>query len=84
MIINNGFLSPQVSLQRGLRHDCPLSLPLYVIQGQITTTNIKQDKTITVRNIPNQKEQIKISQYAEDSNFFSKKPRVSKKSSNIF
>ena len=40
MIIKNGFLSPQVSLLRGLRQGCPLFLPLYVIQGQITTTNI--------------------------------------------
>ena len=43
-IINNGFLSPQVSLQRGLRQGCPLSLPLYVVQGQITITNINQNK----------------------------------------
>ena len=79
MIINNGQLSPQVSLQRGLRHGCPLSLPLYVIQGQITTTNIKQDKTITGINIPNQKEQIKISQYAGDFNFFLKNQESVKK-----
>ena len=59
MIINNGFLSPQVSLQRGLRQGCPLSLPLYVIQSQIITTNIKQEKTITEINIPNQKEHVK-------------------------
>ena len=36
MIINNGCLSPQVSLQRGLRQGRPHSLPLYVIQGQVT------------------------------------------------
>ena len=79
MITNNGFLSPQVSLQRGLRQGCPLSLPLYVIQSQIITTNIKQDKTITGINIPNQKEQVKISQYADGSNFFLKTKNQLKK-----
>ena len=72
MITNNGFLSPQVLLQRGLRQGCPLPLPLYVIQSQITTTNIKQDKTITGIHILNQREQVKILQYADDSNFFLK------------
>ena len=73
MVTNNGFLSPQVSsLQRGLRQGCPLSLPLYVIESQITRTNIKQDKTVTGINIPNQKEQVKILQYADDSNVFLK------------
>ena len=43
-----------------------------MIQSQITTTDIKQDKTITGINIPNQKEQVKILQYADDSNFFLK------------
>ena len=79
MITNNGFLSPQVSLQRGLRQGCPLSLPLYVIQSQISATNIKQDKTITGINIPNQKEQVKISQYADGSNFFLKNQESVKK-----
>ena len=72
MIINNGFLSPQVSLQRGLREGCPLSLPLYVIQGQITKINIKNDTNIAGINIPNQKEETRISQYADDSKFFLK------------
>ena len=31
-IINNGFLSAPVQLQRGLRQGCPLSLRLYVVQ----------------------------------------------------
>ena len=70
MIINNGFLSPQGSLQRGLRQGCPLFLPLYVIHGQVTTTNINQNNNITGIYIPNQKNQVKISQYADDSNFF--------------
>ena len=68
MIINNGFLSPQVSPQRGLRQECPLSLPLYVIQGQITTNNINRNKNIIGIHILNQKNQVKISQYADDSN----------------
>ena len=72
MIINNGFLSPQVSLQRGLGQGSPLSVPLYVIQGQVTTTNINQNNNITGIYIPNQKNQLKISQYADDSNFFLK------------
>ena len=79
MIINNGFLSPQVSLQRVLRQGCPLSLLLYAIQSQITTTNITQDKTITGINIPNQKEQVKILQYADGSNFFRKNQESVKK-----
>ena len=72
MIINNGFLSPQGSLQRGLRQGCPLFLPLYVIHGQVTTTNINQNNNITGIYISNQKSQVKISQYADDSNFFLK------------
>ena len=49
MIINNGFLSPQVSFQRGLTQGCLLSLPLYVIQGQVTTNNINRN-TYTEHN----------------------------------
>ena len=47
-IINNGYLSSPINLERGLQQGCPLSLPLYVIQGQITTTNIKKMKKFKV------------------------------------
>ena len=57
-------------MSRGLRQGYPLSLPLYVIQGEITTLNINKDKNITGLIIPNQKEQLKLSQYADDANFF--------------
>ena len=68
-IINNGFLSAPVQLQRGLRQDCPLSLPLYVVQEEVTTTNINQDESISGIKISNKKQEIKVSQHADDSNF---------------
>ena len=68
-IINNGFLSAPVQLQRGLRQDCPLSLPLYVVQEEVTTININQDESISGIKISNKKQEIKVSQYVDDSNF---------------
>lgn len=70
MIIRNRFLSDMVIMLRGLRQGYLLSLPLYVIQGEITTQNINNDKTITGLTIPNSKKQLQISQYADDSSFF--------------
>ena len=71
-IINNGFLSSPISLERGLRQGCPLSLPLYIIHGEVTTKNINNDDSIIGIKIPNYQNQIKISQYPDDSNFFLK------------
>ena len=68
-IINNGFLSSLINLERGLCQGCPLLLPLYKIQGQIATTIIKRNEQIEGITIPNSTKQIKISQYAGDSNF---------------
>ena len=59
--MNNGFLSTPVQLQRGLRQGCPLSLPLYIIQGEVTTINVNQDESIKGIKIPNEKQEIKIS-----------------------
>ena len=72
IISNNGFLSETISLFRGLRQVCPLSLPIYVIQGEVTTENINKNDTIKGIKIPNLKKPIKILQYAGDSNFFLK------------
>ena len=52
-IINNGFLSSPIYLKRGLPKGCPLSLPLYVIQGEVTTININHSENIEGINIPN-------------------------------
>ena len=72
IIINNGFLCPQVALSRSLRQRCPLSLPSQVIQREVTTSNINTNKSITGIHIPNKTKQIKISQYGDDSKLFLK------------
>ena len=41
IIANNAFVSETVSLFRGLRQGCPLFLPLYVVQREITTEKHK-------------------------------------------
>ena len=66
---NNGFLSPPVQLKRGSKQGCPLSLPLYLIQGEVTTININQDENIKGIKIPNKRNKIKIPECADDSNF---------------
>ena len=68
-ITNNGFLSTPIQLQRGLRQGCPLSLPLYVIQGEVTAININNNQNIKGIKIPNNNKEIEICQYADDSNF---------------
>ena len=69
IITNNGFLSKTVMILTGLRQGCPLWLPLYVIQGEVITKNINNDNTIIGLKIQNSKKQLRISQYADDSNF---------------
>ena len=68
-VINNGYMSPPIQLLRGLRQGWPLSLPLYVIQGEITTGNINNNENIKGVKIPNNNKELKISQYADNSNF---------------
>ena len=56
------------SLSRGLRQDCPLSYLLYLINGEVFNLNIKTNDKIVGYSIPNQKEGLKLSQYADDTN----------------
>ena len=60
IIINNGFLSPQVTLSRGLRQGLPLYLPLQVIQGEVATSNSNTNRLITGIQIPNKTKQTKM------------------------
>ena len=62
-------MSPPIQLLRGLRQGFPLFSPLYVIQREVTTVNINKNKNTKGIKIPNNNKEVKISQYAEDSNF---------------
>ena len=53
-IINNGYLSSPIHLYRGLKQGCPLSLPVYVIQSEITTINTNESENIIGIKIPNE------------------------------
>ena len=70
IISSNGFLSTPFSLSRGVRQGCPLSLLFYIKNGQVINLNIKSNDKIVGYPIPNQKENIKLSQYADDTNLF--------------
>ena len=70
MIFNNGFLSSPFPLTRGVRQGCPLSLLLYIINGEVINLNVKSNTKIVGYPIPNQKQYLKLSQYADDTNFF--------------
>ena len=68
-VIYNGYMPLPIQLFRILRQGCPLSLPLCVIQGEVTTVNINKNENIKGIKIPNNNKEIKISQYVDDSNF---------------
>ena len=63
IISNSGFLSTPFSLSRGVRQGCPLSPLLYIINGEVTNLNIKNNEKIVGYPIRNQKENTKLSQY---------------------
>ena len=70
VISNNGFLSTPLPLSRGVRQGCPLSLLLYIVNGELINLNIKSNEEIVRSPIPNQKEDLKLSQYADVTNLF--------------
>ena len=63
IISNNGFFSTPFSLSRGVRQGCPLSLLLYVINGEVINLNVKNNDKIVGYPMPNQKEDTKLFSY---------------------
>ena len=66
---NNGCMSEELLLERGVRQGCPLSFPLYCVENGVFSYDIRKDKEIKGFNIPGRKENLKLSQYADDSSF---------------
>ena len=68
---NNGHMSEEFLLERGVRQGNPLSFPLYCVQNDLFSYDILKDKEINGFNIPGRKENLKLSQYADDTSFIS-------------
>ncbi|MBY0580759.1 MAG: reverse transcriptase family protein [Rickettsiales bacterium] len=64
----NGLLSEKIDILRGVRQGCPLSMILYIIQAEIFSTFVRQNKKI--KGIHVEGSETKIQQYADDTNFF--------------
>lgn len=65
-IINKGHTSRYFNVQRGVRQGDPLSPYLFIMMVEIMARKIRQDKTIHGINIENR--ELKLLQYADDTN----------------
>ena len=64
-ILNNGWASNFLEIQRGVRQGCPLSPYLFILLAEVLATAIRKNtniKGISVNNV-----EIKLSQYADDT-----------------
>ena len=69
-IKNNGYLSPQIDIQRGIRQGCPVSALLFIIATEIMAIDIRQSKDLTGIQIPGNGLSLRILQYADDGVLF--------------
>ena len=64
-ICTNGFLTERISLERGVRQDCPLSPLLYILFAERLAISIRNESDIQGYKLPNGKE-VKLKIYADD------------------
>jgi len=67
-IINNGFMSEDFLIEKGVRQGCPLSSFLFILCLQILTNYITLNKNIGGIKVDN--EEIKQTLFADDATFF--------------
>ena len=68
-IINNGWVSSNFDISRGIRQGCPISALLYIIAEEIMAENIRNNNNIRGIRIGRSKE-IKLTQMADDTTVF--------------
>ena len=64
-ILNNGWSSDFFKLERGVKQGCPLSPYLFILCVEILAETMRKDKNI--KGITIDRQEIKISQYADDT-----------------
>ena len=66
-VLNNGWASHTFKLQRGVRQGCPLSPYLFILSAEILAKAVRKNNIIKGICVNNQ--EIKLSQYADDTTF---------------
>ena len=66
-VLNNGWASNTFKLQRGVRQGCPLSPYLFILSAEILAKAVRKNNII--KGICVNNEEIKLSQYADDTTF---------------
>ena len=69
-ILNNGLITKQIPVSRGVRQGCPLSPYLFILVAEILASKIRHDKN--VQGIELFKKEIKLSQFADDTSLICK------------
>lgn len=69
-VLNNGNLSKDIILKRGVRQGCPLSPLLYCIVAETLGNIIRQNRNIKGLHLPGTVKEVKITQYADDTTLF--------------
>ena len=68
--INNGYLSRNIKLSRGIRQGCPISALLFVLVAEILSVKLRSDKNVTGISVNNI--EYNICQLADDTTIFIK------------
>ena len=66
----NGFIGKIFVTERGIRQGCPLSAILYIIYAEALGNLIRKDEKIHGIPLPGKGEDLKISQYADDTTLY--------------
>ncbi len=64
-IKNNGWISKEFKLERGIRQGCPVSALVFILAVEIMAVKIREDENI--EGFTFGKKEIKLSQYADDT-----------------
>ena len=67
MVMNNGYFTWQIAIERGIIQGDPLSLPLFCIAAEIQANFIRKNKNVTGMHIPGCLRPVKLSLYADDT-----------------
>ena len=69
-IKNNGHLSRQIHISKGIRQGCPVSSLLYLLAAEVLATKIRSSSSIKGIEIGNKDKYVKLSQYTDDGMLF--------------